>query len=102
MENGTPNRHEFAKTVAEAYFAQYGEDRSRMVMNNQAIDYNMETNTFASCSSLTPTNDNEIRVDELEMGMFGDEVGNEEYLTDYIENYADEYWNVILEIIEPS
>ena len=62
-----PNRKQFAKVVADAYFSQYGSEKRRSrVMNNPAIDYDTDDGTFGWCSSLTPSGETEIRVDELE------------------------------------
>lgn len=73
------NRRQFAETVAQAYMDQYHwqEWRRSPVMNNPAIDYDIDIGTFSSCSTLTPPNSNEVRVMELEDGMFG----NDERLT---------------------
>ena len=66
------NRKQFAETVAQAYQDQYHhqEWRRSMVMNHPVIDYSTESETFSSCSSLTPAGD-DIRVWELSDGMFG-------------------------------
>lgn len=99
-----PNRKQFAKIVADAYFSQYGsEQRRRRVMNNPAIDFNTDNGKFRWCSSLTPSGETEIRVDELEAGLFGDfnvdDKNAEKSLSDYIANDADDYWNDIIEKI---
>lgn len=102
--SGQPDRQQFAETVADAYFSQYGsESRRSVVMNNPAIDYDTDDGTFGWCSSLTPSNESEIRVDELEEGVFGDfnvdDESSEQALIDYLVNDADDYWNNILEKI---
>ena len=67
------NRKQFAQTVAQAYIDQYHWQtwRRRPVMNNPAIDYDITREMFGSCSTLTPTATDEVRVLELEDGMFG-------------------------------
>lgn len=62
------NRKQFARTVAEAYSEQY-HDGSR-VMNNPIITWDGEE--FGWQSSLTPLNEDEVQVMEIEDGCFGD------------------------------
>jgi len=100
-----PNRRQLAQVVADAYFSQYGpEERQSHVMNNPAIIY--DSGTFSWCSSLTPDDEGEIRVDELEEGAFGNfdanEPGAEKALIDYIANDADDYWDSIVERIQEA
>jgi hypothetical protein len=73
MYGGIMNRKQFAETVAQAYQDQYHwqEWRRRRVMNDPAIDYDISQETFGSCSTLTPTAGDEVRVLVLEDGMFG-------------------------------
>jgi len=96
------NRKQFAETVAQAYMDQYHsqEWRRRPVMNAPAIDFDTDTETFASCSTLTPTNSNEVRVFELEDGMFGYPVTKRaiyQYLTD---SASDDLWHEVVNQIE--
>lgn len=69
------NRKQFATEVAQAYMDQYHpqEWRRREVMNNPVIEFNIETGQFSSCSSLMPVCEYEIRLFEIEEGMFGSE-----------------------------
>jgi hypothetical protein len=95
------NRKEFAQSVAGAYFGQYISDEEfGKVMNNPVIDYSLEDDRFCSCSSLTLKLDNEVRVLELEEGMFG-EVDTEENLVSYLVD-NDELWNEVVEKIESA
>ena len=102
--NTEPSRSEFAAVAADAYLSQYGnrERRSR-VMNNPVIDYDAESNRFSWTSSLVPTGETEIRVSEIENGMFGDvdtyAPDIESDIANYIANYADDYWHEVLNAI---
>jgi hypothetical protein len=95
------NRKEFAQSVAGAYFRQYVlDDEFDKVMNNPVIDYSLEDDRFCSCSSLTLKLDSEVRVLELEDGMFG-EVDTEENLIAYLVD-NDELWNEVVEKIKSA
>ncbi len=73
----TPNRSEFGKVAARAYFGQYV-DGDKRVMNNPQVYYATLDNNFGSCSTLTPLGDTEVQVFELEEGIFGGDVGDDE------------------------
>jgi len=61
---------EFAKVVADAYVNQYhGGSR---VMGTPIVYYNTETGEFGWCSSLTPLSDDEILIERVEEGNYGD------------------------------
>ena len=93
------NRKQFAETVAQAYQDQYHwqEWRRSPVMNNPAIDYDISTGTFASCSTLTPVCDDEVRVLELEDGMFGshDRIAKRDILSFIMDDAGDDLWTEV-------
>lgn len=91
------NRKQFAETVAQAYQDQYHHQgwRRRMVMNNPVIDYDPDSETFSSCSSLTPAGDN-VRVWELSDNMFGSDVTKRGIIQYIMGGDFDEAWNDIV------
>lgn len=95
------NRKQFAECVAQAYMDQYHHQEWRRdpVMNNPAIDYDFDRETFGSCSSLTPPTDAELRVLDLEDGIFGSENTTKAGLKYYL-MHDDELWNQVVRDIE--
>ena len=98
-----PNRSNFAAVVADAYMSQYGpEERRSPVMNNPAVDYDPHREMFGWGSSLTPP-DGDVRVLELEDGMFGPEDITEEDIIAYLEDdthpQSNELWAEVLATI---
>ena len=61
---------EFATEVADAYVAQY--HRTFPVMGTPIVYYNRTTGEFGWCSSLTPLSDDEILIERVEEGNYGD------------------------------
>jgi hypothetical protein len=98
-------RKQFAETVAQAYQDQYHwqQWRRRPVMNAPAIDYDADRQTFTSCSTLTPTNSHEVRVLELEDGMFGSDmrITKRDIVQYLMDSASDDLWlNVAEQIAE--
>jgi hypothetical protein len=60
---------EFASAVADAYVTQYHSDSP--VMGTPIVYYNRTTG-FGWCSSLTPLSDDEIILERVEEGNYGD------------------------------
>lgn len=93
------SRVEWSQVTAEAYIRQYASNAPRM--NNVIIVYDLGTNHFSAQSSLTPLNDEEIKIDTLAEGMFGDTSdisANElqEELEAYLQHDAHDAWEEIL------
>lgn len=98
------NRKQFAKAVASAYMDQWHpqEWRRDKVMNSPVIDYNTEGGTFSHCSSLTPAGD-DVRVMELEDGMFGSERPTRKGIEQYIMGRDfDPAWDEIVDQINEA
>lgn len=91
------NRTQLAATVASAYFSQYINDEG--VTNDPIIIFNKGTQEFDWLDILTPLQDNEIQVDTLEDGMFGDPE-DEKGLAEWLAKENDDYWSFIVEAIE--
>lgn len=64
---------DFAETVADAYVSQYVDQQGRRVMGQPVVYYNRTENRFGWTSSMTPLNDDEVLVETLERGIYGDE-----------------------------
>lgn len=98
------NRKQFAETVAQAYVDQYHwqEWRRSPVMNNPAIDYDITRERFGSCSTLTPTATDEVRVLELEDGMFGsDAPATKRSIVAYLlDSASDDIWQDVTQAVE--
>jgi len=94
------NRKQFAETVAQAYVDQYHWQtwRRNQVMNNPAVDYDMARETFRSCSTLTPTGSNEVRVLELSDGMFGsyEKTTKRDIISYLVDGASDDLWNDVV------
>lgn len=94
------DRKQFAETVAQAYVDQYHwqEWRRNRVMNNPAIDYDIASETFGSCSTLTPTSDTEARVLELSDGMFGsyEKTTKRDIISYLVDSASDDLWNDVI------
>jgi len=95
---------QLAETVADAYFSQYVNDDG--VMNDPIIVFDTDTNRFSWQSSLTPLQDDEIQVDILAHGGFGDVEEGYDDMAEAEKNLADwltendDYNNAIIEEIE--
>jgi len=98
------NRKQFAQTVAQAYIDQYHWQtwRRRPVMNNPAIDYDITREMFGSCSTLTPTATDEVRVLELEDGMFGSDerVTKRDIVAYLLDSASEDIWRDVTQAIE--
>ena len=98
------NRKQFAQTVAQAYMDQYHPQawRRRPVMNNPAIDYDITSDLFGACSTLTPTDDHEVRVLELEDGMFGSDerVTKRDIVAYLLDSASEDIWRDVTQAIE--
>ena len=96
------DRNEFAEVTAKAYARQYCTDNG--VMNNPVIVYDTETEMFSSQSGLTPTDDMEIIVLELEDGMFGEYDPNSQKntystLLRFLADENDDLWQAVTNTI---
>lgn len=94
------NLTDYARTTADAYAGQYLSDHR--VMGQPTIVYNRTTCQFGWQSSLTPVGDDEVVVDTLEEGVFG-ETGDDPdvaraAITNLLLEQAD--WDGILSKIE--
>jgi hypothetical protein len=63
---------QYAETVADAYVSQYIDPDGRKVMGSPVVYYNRTTKAFGWCSSLTPLSEDEVQLDTLEEGGFGE------------------------------
>ena len=71
-------------------------------MNNPVIDYDIDNGTFSSCSSLTPASSNEVRVMELEDGMFGnaERVTKRDLVSYLTDSASDDLWRDVRDQLE--
>lgn len=97
-----PNRRAYASTVAAAYANQYHPDRRFRcrVMGDAVVIYNHAENEFYYQSSLTPLEDDEVAIETIEEGVFGD-TGTRQ-VRRQIESYVlerDDLWQDVLDRI---
>jgi len=97
-----PNRRDYASTVAAAYANQCHPDRRfrSQVMGDAVVIYNHAQNEFYYQSSLTPLDDDEVKVHTIEEGQFGDPGTRQ--VRRQIENYVlerDDLWQDVLDRI---
>ena len=62
--------NDYAVTCAEAYRDQYLGDHE--IMNQPRISYNLKTKIFGWGSSLTPLSENEVEIEKIEEGDYGE------------------------------
>ena len=77
MENQSLNEtlkqmRKFADQCADAYVNQFIDPDGHKVMNQPVVYYNRTTGGFGWCSSLTPLSENEVAVEQIEQGIYGE------------------------------
>ena len=93
------NKKEFCEITAEAYM----EQKTNKWMGNPIIVYDINYKEFSAQSSVTPLDDNQVIVQELEQDCFepypDDVYSNVEELTEALMNFP-EMWKQVIETIE--